>query len=417
MVKLTKSLNQLKKENQKLKAENQKLAKELSVANSADSTRSGFGRRVAIVALIVFSAILLVLGNLLFWAGNTVTNTDKYVATITPLVEDPAIQKAIASYATVQIFNNVDVEPILAESLPPKASFLAPTLTTQLQNYTGNVVQKVVASDKFQQVWIDTNRNTHERLIRATANSEGDGTISVTKAYQFLSTELANTNLSFLAGKQLPSRVGDIAIVKVEYLPAFRTLVNNIDTWRLLTIGLFVITSAGAVFISRKRRQTAVTLGLLFVAAMFATLIALRIGRETVSAGVDSQYQLAVSNAYQIIVNQLVVSSYVIMVTGILIAVIAWITGSTRSAQAVSSRISTLLSGNVHQALFGKKENSLTVWVGNHKSLLQWGSVVVFGLIMLFTTLTATKLIVFVILILISYVVFEFLAAPSSKRK
>ena len=411
-----KSLTKLEKENLKLKEENEKLAKKVKASESDSKNQSGPGRRIAIVALVLFSAFLLLLGNIFFWAGRTVTNTDQYVETIAPLVEDPTIQKAIATYATDQIFQNVDVEPILAESLPPKAAFLAPTLSTQLQNYTGKVLLKVVESDKFQKVWIDTNRDSHERLIRVATNYEGDGTISINDVYQALSKELASTNLSFLAGKQIPSKVGNITIVKVEYLPAFHNLVTNINTWRTIALVLFIVTSAGAIYISRHRRQTAVALGLLFATAMFATLLALRIGRETVVAGVDSQYQSAVSNAYQIIVNQLVVQSWVIMAAGILIALIAWITGSTKSAQAISSRISKLLSGNVHKALISK-ENSFTLWVGQYKTLLQWGSVVLLGLIMLFSTLTATKLIVFVVLILLCYAVVEILAAPVKKQK
>ncbi len=411
-----KSLTKLEKENLKLKEENEKLAKKVKASESDSKNQSGPGRRIAIVALVLFSAFLLLLGNIFFWAGRTVTNTDQYVETIAPLVEDPTIQKAIATYATDQIFQNVDVEPILAESLPPKAAFLAPTLSTQLQNYTGKVLLKVVESDKFQKVWIDTNRDSHERLIRVATNYEGDGTISINDVYQALSKELASTNLSFLAGKQIPSKVGNITIVKVEYLPAFHNLVTNINTWRTIALVLFIVTSAGAIYISRHRRQTAVALGLLFATAMFATLLALRIGRETVVAGVDSQYQSAVSNAYQIIVNQLVVQSWVIMAAGILIALIAWITGSTKSAQAISSRISKLLSGNVHKALISK-ENSFTLWVGQYKTLLQWGSVVLLGLIMLFSTLTATKLIVFVVLIILCYAVVEILAAPVKKQK
>lgn len=411
-----KSLTKLEKENLKLKEENEKLAKKVKASESDSKNQSGPGRRIAIVALVLFSAFLLLLGNIFFWAGRTVTNTDQYVETIAPLVEDPTIQKAIATYATDQIFQNVDVEPILAESLPPKAAFLAPTLSTQLQNYTGKVLLKVVESDKFQKVWIDTNRDSHERLIRVATNYEGDGTISIYDVYQALSKELASTNLSFLAGKQIPSKVGNITIVKVEYLPAFHNLVTNINTWRTIALVLFIVTSAGAIYISRHRRQTAVALGLLFATAMFATLLALRIGRETVVAGVDSQYQSAVSNAYQIIVNQLVVQSWVIMAAGILIALIAWITGSTKSAQAISSRISKLLSGNVHKALISK-ENSFTLWVGQYKTLLQWGSVVLLGLIMLFSTLTATKLIVFVVLIILCYAVVEILAAPVKKQK
>lgn len=373
-------------------------------------------RALAVAVLVVVSAVLLFLGNIFFWAGNTVAKTDRYVETVTPLIEDPAIQTAIATYATQQIYQNVDVEPYIAEVLPPRAAFLAPTLSSQIEGQTKTILNKVVASPKFQQVWINSQTKAHERFVKVATNYNGDGTIDLNDIYQYLSGELKSTPLSFLANKQLPSKVGTIQVAQVKWLPFAHKLVTKIDTWRILAITLLVITTAGAILLSQKRRRTTITLGLTYAGIMFLTLVSIRIGREISANEVASQYQTAVSHAYQIIAHQLVIQTFVIMLAGLLVAAIAWISGPSRSAQAITSRVNTLLAGHAHKALFSK-ENTATLWLGTHKRVIQWGYVAVLAAIMLFSRLTPLSLVLFAAAMLVGVLIVELLAAPQKAPK
>lgn len=353
------------------------------------------------------------MGNIFFWAGNTVAKTDRYVETVTPLIEDATIQTAVATYATQQIYSNIDVEPYITEVLPPRAAFLAPTLSSQLESQTKSILNKMVASPKFKQVWINSQAKAHERFVKVATNYTGDGTINLNDMYQYLSGELKSTPLSFLAGKQLPKNVGNIQVANVKWLPFAHKLVTKIDTWRILAISLLVITTAGAVLISQRRRRTTITLGLMYAGIMFLTLVSIRIGREITAVQAASQYQEAVSHAYQIIAHQLVIQTFVIMLGGLLVAAIAWISGPSRSAQAITSRVNTLLAGHAHKALFSK-ENSTTLWMGAHKRVLQWGYVAILAAIMLFSRLTPLSLVLFAALMLLGVLVVELFAAPQS---
>jgi len=392
-----------------LRAENKKLSRTL--ASASNSVRKNRWRSLAVAVLVIISAVLLFLGNIFFWAGNTIAKTDRYVETVTPLIQDSAIQTAIATYATQQIYENVDVEPYIAEVLPPRAAFLAPTLTSQIQGQTKTILNKVVASPKFQQVWINSQTKAHERFVKVATNYNGDGTIDLNDMYQYLSGELKSTPLSFLANKQLPSKVGTIQVAQVKWLPFAHKLVTNIDTWRVLAITLLVITTAGAILVSRKRRRTTITLGLTYAGIMFLTLVSIRIGREVTANEVASQYQTAVSNAYQIITHQLSVQTVALMLGGLLVAIVAWISGPSRSAQAITSRVNTLLAGHAHTALFDK-ENTVTLWFGSHKRVLQWVYIAIVAAIMLFSRLTPLSLVLFAIAMLVGVLLVELLAAP-----
>jgi hypothetical protein len=383
---------------------------------STDTQRKRW-RSLAVIVLVIISALLIFVGNVFFWAGNTVAKTDRYVATVAPLVDDPDIQTAVATYATDQIYNNVDVEPIIAQTLPPRAAFLAPTLATQLESQTKNVLNKVVASPKFKQAWVNSQRKTHENLITIATKADGDGKINLSEAYQFLSAQLKGTPLSFLADKPLPSNVGSITLVHAKYLPAFHKLVTKIDTWRIIAISLFAITAVAAVWLSRHRRRTTITLGLSYALIMFLTLVSMRIGREVAANSVDAQYQTAVQHAYQIVMHQLATQTFVIMLTALLVAAIAWISGPSRSARMITDRINTLLSGHLHSALFGTNENRFTLWVGKYKRVLQWTSVAIIGVIMLFSRLAPKGFVLFTTIMLVSVLIVEALAAPLKSGK
>lgn len=400
-----------------MKAENKKLARTLAtVSSGADVIKRNKWRSLAVIVLVIISAVLLFLGNIFFWAGNTVAKTDRYVETVTPLIQDSAIQTAVATYATQQIYQNVDVEPYIADVLPPRAAFLAPTLSSQLQSQTKSILNKVVASPKFQQVWVNSQTKAHERFVKVATNYNGDGTIDLNDIYQYLSSELRNTPLSFLTNKQLPSKVGTIQVAQVKWLPFAHKLVTKIDTWRILAISLLVITTAAAVMISQRRRRTTITLGLMYAGIMFLTLVSVRIGREVAAGQAASEYQTAVSHAYQIIAHSLVVQTFVIMLGGLLVAAVAWISGPSRSAQAITTRVNTLLAGHAHKALFSK-ENAVTIWVGGHKRVIQWTYIATLAAIMLFSRLTPLSLVLFAAIMLVGVLIVELLAAPQKRTR
>ena len=67
------------------------------------------GDRAAAAGALPSSAVAIVLGCVLaplsvlgVWAANQVSNTDRYVANVTPLIGNPAIQAALSAKITVR---------------------------------------------------------------------------------------------------------------------------------------------------------------------------------------------------------------------------------------------------------------------------------------------------------------------------
>ena len=59
--------------------------------------------------LIVVGCLLAPVSVLAVWTANQVSNTDRYVANIEPLIHDPAIQNALTDKITTQIISHLNV--------------------------------------------------------------------------------------------------------------------------------------------------------------------------------------------------------------------------------------------------------------------------------------------------------------------
>jgi hypothetical protein len=404
---------ELKAKNERLKLENERLRQQLTATAAAQrqgiavrSLRSFFAALLAALA-----AALLLAGNLLFWGGNTVVDNARFNQTMAPLVRNESVQKAVASYTTTQLYNNVDVAAQVQSVLPPRADFLAPTIASQLRGATQSTFEKVLTNPQFQDRWNQALARAHARFIATIKQSGGDGTINLNELYQSLSGSLAGTKLAFLANKQLPSKVGSVQVVQGEQVRILHQVIVHITLWRTLAILLFLVCAAASVYFARRRRRMVVRLGLLFAAMMLATLIAGRIARETVAAQVQPAYADAIRQAVQIVLHPLVVQTTLLLCLFLLVALVAWLTGASRSATYVQGRVQLLFAGKLHRALFGERENGLTRWVGRHKRLLQWLAVVVVALLMLVTRLTPAAFVWYVVGLLLVVLLIELLGA------
>lgn len=404
------SVAALQAENKRLATENATLKKQLS------SSSHRLWQKIVILICVALAGALLVTGNILFWAGNSLVKEDRFVATTSPLIKQPEIQQGIALYATNKLYENVDIEQEIQNVLPPRAEFLAPSISGQVRNATQSSLEKILANEKFQDTWTSTVTKAHSRIINYVKNYQGNGTISLNDVYQSLSKQLEGTKLSFAANKTLPSSVGSITLIQASWLPAAHNLVTNIDLYRFLAILIVMVASALAIWLARNRRKMVIGLGALYSVLMAISLLSIRIFQQSIPAKVASEYQPAVKTAVNIITQPLIIQTRTILLLSILTMIVAWLTGPYKVAVTVRERIQTLLEGKVHQAVFAK-ENAFTRWVGRYKRVLQWAAVLVIAIVMLFFVQLSPKLVVlYGLLMLAIALVVELLAAPVSSK-
>jgi hypothetical protein len=164
---------------ERVKAERQELEARVETLEARPEKRRRL-RRIFTPILVALSIVVFTVTVPAAWGARTVLNTDRYVATVAPLADDPAVQASIASRLTDQVFSALDVEGTLSDALAglgERATVLAAPLTTAIRGFVQDQVLKVVQSDAFRTFWVEANRFVHTQVL-AILEGESD-TVSV----------------------------------------------------------------------------------------------------------------------------------------------------------------------------------------------------------------------------------------------
>jgi hypothetical protein len=154
-------------------------------AQTAETTvaeRRVTGRSVVAVICVVLAALLTVPALVSFWGQRTLNDTQRYVDTVGPLVDSPAVQDAIATRVTDAIQRQVDVEAILNDVFAgvitdrPRLQRLAGPLSAAINGLIDRQVREFIASDAFADIWVTANTRAQQALVRLL---EGDETGAV----------------------------------------------------------------------------------------------------------------------------------------------------------------------------------------------------------------------------------------------
>jgi hypothetical protein len=355
----------LMKENAELKAELDKLK-----TNTKREPKKPFNWRLLSKRIsFALAGAVFVVGSVVLYLVMTLVNTDRFMAVAGPLAQQPAVQTAIADKTTTAIFTKFDVQQLATDILPPKADFLAPTITSKLQELTNTQLKNALASDSFQQTWQKSIRAAHEKFITGLKNYQGDGTIDINDVYLRLSERLKDTKLKFLAGKTLPPKIGNITLVTASWLPAAHQFVSNVPLYRVLVILIFIGLIALTVWLSTDRRRTTMQLGIMISILSVLLIVSLRILRTLAENNANPENQAAVAQIGLVFTHPFVVQLATTFVIGLAVFFVAWIGSQSKSARSLRRRMNDLFAGRIHQSIF-KNENRLTLWVGKYQKIL-----------------------------------------------
>ena len=132
---------------------------------AAADKRSNKRRRRWAKVLAVVGAVLLPIAGLTLWSRNQLLNTDRYVDTMKPLAEDPAVRAALADRVTQAVTDAVDLQDRAKEALPDRAKFLAVPIATAAEDLIHNVTVNFLETDQFKQLWNEVNRLAHDQIV------------------------------------------------------------------------------------------------------------------------------------------------------------------------------------------------------------------------------------------------------------
>ena len=371
--------------------------------------KSGFFRSFILAIIIGLSGAILISGNLLFWAGETVVNNNQFTKTTAPLIKNHDIQVAIAKYGTNQLFSNVNVQGYISSVLPKKASFLAPTLASQLKTVVNQTLEKTLAKPKVQDIWNNSLQKTHAIIVKGAINYKGNGQLNLGQLFSFIGSNLKGTKLSFLSDKQLPSNIGQIQIINASWLPTIHKIAVNIKPFEAIMTLLLVILICLAIIIARQKQKIILKMSLLFSFLMLLTIISLRIIRLGIQSQVNSDYSSAAVSAYQIVMRPFYIQTATLMILFLIIGLIAWLTGKSKLATKFKKSVSKIFSGNLHSLLF-KKENKVTKFFSFYQKYLNWGIIILLGILLCVISISLYSIIGLSLIALIFILIVDILA-------
>ncbi|MEU4421442.1 hypothetical protein AB0F81_12515 [Actinoplanes sp. NPDC024001] len=323
----------------------------------------GLVRRTLAAILVALAAFALVTSVVGVWAARTTLNTDRWVATVAPLPQDPKINAAVAQYATTELFQVLDVETRLREVLPPQAAFVAGPIAGQLREQVHRTVQNVLGSDRFQTVWVELNQQLHQRII---AVLEGTSTVITTQQDRIqidllplinqvlrelsaqlptlfgktitlpdLSSGAIPENLRLRVQEQLgvtlPANFAQFTVYDSGQLWAAQQAVATAKRDLALFVGATIVLLIAAFLVSPRRRRTTVQLGIwLIIAAVTITAIVRVVRRQVIAQIPEGTYRDGVDAAVTTVFSSLRERGTQIIWIGAILALVAYLVGPGR---------------------------------------------------------------------------------------
>jgi hypothetical protein len=400
---------------ERLRSENAALRAQAGRGGAADrdtvrlpSGRSAVRQRwrtVVATLLIVVACVLAPLSVVAVWTRNQVTNTDRYVATVSPLASDPAIQNAIADQITAQVFAYIDIRGLTTQALDALSSRgLSPQVTSQLeafsvpiangvQSFTRDQVGKVVASDAFTNAWIQANRTAHAELVKA-LTGEGGGavtvendTVSVNLA-AFVQTVKAQLVASgFTLAERIPEVNASFVLFQSKDITRVRSgfnLLNTLGVW--LPIIMLILLVLG-VYVAKDHRRALVGAAVGVAVSMVVLALALAIFRSIYLDAVPANLlpHDAAAVLYDTIVRFLRLGLRTILVLALVVAAGAFLSGQSVTAVRTREGLGRAigwLQGGAEQA--GFSTGPVGAWVYERKRALRIGAVTLAALVLVF---------------------------------
>jgi hypothetical protein len=282
-------------------------------------------RPVSARIMVVLASLALWAGGFGLWVARQALNTDQWVDTSSALLEDPAVQQALASYLADQVVAPGATEQL--ERIAPRAAGVAGGAIGDLAE---RAALRVLRSGRFQQLWTDANRRAHERLIELIDNEDvSDVTIDLRPMLERIAARVG-------AEESLPPDAGTIEIISSDQLETIRTVARLLRGAAIVALVLALFLYAAAVWAAGpgNRQRTLLLCGIGIVLAGLAMLVVRRVaGARVVEALTAGGAASAAADATWEIGTELLVDIAGITIAfGLVITVIAWMAGPSRPA-------------------------------------------------------------------------------------
>ena len=374
--------------------------------------------------LIVAGCVLAPVSVLAVWAANEVSNTGRYVATMEPLVHDPAIQNALTDKITTAITTKLNVtgyagqaEAALSDRGLTRVSALlksvAPSIASGVAGSIHGEVHKIVTGPRFARAWVQANTLVHQELVKA-LSGQGSSSVSVKNNQVVLNLgpfidivkqDLASRGFSLVS--KLPAINPTLSLFSAKYLVKAQTGYRLINDLKIVLPILALLLLGLGVFAARGRRRALIGAGLGVAASMLVLAAGLLIFRgiylDSVPPGKLPADAAAV--LFDTLVAFIKVSLRTVLVAGLIVAAGGFLAGPS----ATTVRIRAAFTRGLGWIRHGGERHGVSAgpagrWTYTHRKALRIAAVALAALVFVFwgqpTAVTAIVIAVVLLVVL-----------------
>jgi len=379
------------------------------------------------IVLIVLGCILGPVAVLGVWAGTEVSDTGRWVATVEPLIHDPAIQNVLTDKITTEITSRLNLTGTInqasaqlnSKGLTRISSLLTtfgPQISSAVTGFIHSTVHTVIASPQAAKIWVQVNTVAHQSLVKV-LSGQGNGAISTANGQITLNLgpfiAVVKQDLiqhGFSLASNIPPVSPTLALFQAKDLGKAQAAYRLIKALKIVLPILVLALLAGGVFAAQKRRRALIAAALGLAASMLVLAIGLLIARAIYLNSVPPTVLPgdAAASAFDTMVYFIKVSLRVVLAVALVVAIGAFITGPSHAA--IQTR-SAMKSGLGWVRNFGESRGvsagPVGEWTYAHRRGLRIGAVALIALIFVFwghPTLLVVILLVVILLLLLGLI-------------
>jgi hypothetical protein len=382
-----------------------------SVADDTPNKRPRARRTRGIISwiLIVLASLLIPISVLSAWAITTVTNTDQYVATMSPLARNDVITEHLATRATDALFSTHVVQNKITDALPPKAKPIVQPVVTQVKTYVHGVALKFFQSPKFGELFDRLNRRTHQTVVDVLTGKQtkltqslgksGQVVLNLTPALNQLIDKLNSRGITlFNPLKAILAEHGGLGftVVQKDQVAKFSSLFNTLVTLGWAVPVIAVVLGVLAVVVAVERRKTLLRLALgvgLFALILLGALAYFRTTFLNQAANHHLNKDVA-GSVWDTVLRFLKQDLRWTLLACLLVAFGAWVAGPARYAVWIRTKVAAggrwiwtqvrALTSGAGRGLSGSSGARKTgAWIAEHVKGLRILGVVIGGFVLL----------------------------------
>ncbi|MFI1395837.1 hypothetical protein [Streptomyces sp. NPDC020681] len=402
-------------------------------------------RSVLSAVLVVLAALLSILSVVAVWANSIVGDTDRYVATVAPLAEDPAVQTAVTNRATTAILAQIDVEALVQElsaaaaerGVPPRAAQLIDGLTgpieSGLKELVSSTVRRIVSSEAFDTLWINANRAAHSTLNKALTGKGGGAVVlkdnevavDVGPIVERAKDELVKAG--FERAASIPEVHTNFVVFRSDDLGKIKTYVRILQILGNWLPILTVLIAAAAVFLSAHRRRILITVTLSIAFAMLLLGVILTVFRGIYLDRLPpSAYEPAAASVFDTLVRFLRATVRAVAAVALVTAIGAFLIGPSRAAVTVRSTCVNGIGAMRGATGAGGHLGPVGSFVHRYKRWIGWAVLLAAAVVLATWSYPTTQVVLWIaVVVLAAFAIREFLddagpedgAASESRRE